>query len=121
MDDTSSRRVVQLIAGILVADDDLDPAEEAFIDRVLARFGMPEGARKTMFPIVDRAEAAAAMKKLPEEVRVYALKMLIHAAAVDGKVVASEMAYLEAIADAMGVSRSDLGAQIDQRLASLDD
>ena len=121
VDEPTSRRVCQLIAGIIVADDDLDPTEDAFIERIMAKFDLPAGARRGMFPIVDRDEAAGQIRKLPEEVRAYTLEMLIQAATVDGKVVDRERAFLEAVSDAMGVTRAELGARIDKRLASLDD
>jgi len=119
MDEHMSRTVCQLIAGIIVADDDLDPAEDAFVERMLASFELAPEARKSMFPIVDRQEAAAAMRALPPEVQVYTLAVLVQAAAVDGRVVPREREFLYAVASAMGVDKTELDDRIRRQLASL--
>ena len=53
MDQEMAKKVCRLVAGIIVADDDLDPKEDAFIDRMLAKFGIPGDERDSIFPIVD--------------------------------------------------------------------
>ena len=119
MDDKTRRKICQLIAGLVVSDDDLDPTEDAFIDRLFAKFGFEAEARSTMFPIVDREEAAAAMKALPEQMQGYVLDMLIEAAAADGKVVSSEQRFLESVGKALGLDLDDLRQRINERLTAL--
>ena len=41
MDESVRRKVCRLIAGIVVSDEDLSPHEDAFVDRMLERFGIP--------------------------------------------------------------------------------
>jgi uncharacterized tellurite resistance protein B-like protein len=118
-DEKVRRRLCELIAGILVADDDLDPAEHDFIERVYARFELPAEARRRLFPIVDAGDAAAALRALPESARVYALRMLVEAAAADGKVVPRERRYLETAAEALGIAPEELEARIAAELTSI--
>lgn len=116
MDKDLSHRVCRLIAGLVVSDDDLDAAEDAFIDRLLEHFGIPVAERDTIFPIVDRSEAAEAVKSLPSDVQKEALRLLVAAATADGKVVAEEREYLHTVAEAMGVAIADVDAQLEAGL-----
>ncbi len=106
-------RLCRLVAGIIVSDDDLDDAEDAFIDKMLARFEIPAGERSSIFPIVDKSEAAAEIKSLPANVQEEALHLLVEAAAADGKVADEEREYLREVGAALGLSASG----IEQRLA----
>jgi hypothetical protein len=81
MDDVLRRKVCRLIAGIVVSDEDLSPQEDAFVDRMLERFGIPKEEREVIFPIVDATEAAGAMRELPEDFRLEAFGLLVDAAA----------------------------------------
>ncbi len=116
MDQEQARRVCQLIAGIVIADDDLDPAEEAFIDRLIARFGLTDEDRDALFPIVAADEAAEAMKTLPKDVSAETLELLIQAALADGKVVDVEREFLGAVAKALDVPEADLEKRIAAKL-----
>ena len=69
MEQSLSHKICQLIAGIVVSDDDLDPAESAFIDRMLVRFGIPIEDRDVIFPIVDTEEAVDRIREVPAEVQ----------------------------------------------------
>jgi len=110
------RSICRLIAGIVVADDDLEPSEEAFLDKLLAHFDIPESERDTIFPIVDRDEAAQAIRGLPKEAQASALKLLIEATVADGVVKPEERDYLDAVAKELGVVGSDLERQISAEL-----
>ncbi len=116
MDESQRRRVCQLIAGMVVADDDLDDAEDAFINKMLVRFGIPLEEREVIFPIIDAAEAAASIMTLPEAVRAEAFGLLIEAACADGQVVSEEREYLETVAETLGLA-ADLNARIQAQLA----
>ena len=116
MDKEMRRRICRLIAGLVVADDDLEAAEEAFLDKMLVRFEVPEDERDTIFPIVDRDEAAATIRALPEEARKTALELLIDATVADGVVAPEERIYLETVAAEMGVSSADLTKRLDAKL-----
>ena len=116
MDKEMKRSICRLIAGIVVADDDLEPSEEAFLDKLLAHFDIPESERDTIFPIVDRDEAAQAIRGLPKEAQASALKLLIEATVADGVVKPEERDYLDAVAKELGVVGSDLERQISAEL-----
>jgi uncharacterized tellurite resistance protein B-like protein len=112
MDVDQARKVCQLVAGIVVTDEDLDPAEEAFVGRMLKKFGMEDSQRDVIFPLVDGEEAAEAMRALPAATQQEAFAMLIEAAVADGKVVAEEREYLAKVAEAIGVQADE----VEQRL-----
>ena len=56
MDKELAKKVCRLVAGIIVSDDDLDAAEDAFIDRMLARFGIPGEERDSMVHMMRNLE-----------------------------------------------------------------
>lgn len=114
-----ARKVCRLIAGIVVSDEDLSPQEDAFVDRMLLRFGIPVEERDVIFPIIDASEAAETVKSMSAEVRSEALSLLIEAAASDGSIAPEELGYLEAVADAVGVSRDDLSDRLAEALQKL--
>jgi uncharacterized tellurite resistance protein B-like protein len=109
--------VCRLVAGLVVADDDLDEKEDAFITRVLAKFGIPEEQRETIFPIVDRSEAATEIQSLPKDVQQEAFALLIEAAVADGKVMQEEEDYLLTVAEALGIAPKDMYARLEKALA----
>jgi uncharacterized tellurite resistance protein B-like protein len=116
MDESVRRNVCRLIAGMVVSDEDLSPEEDAFVDRMLQRFGIPLSEREVIFPIVDSTEAAAAMRALEPAVRQEAFGLLLEAAAADGSIAPEELSYLEAVSDVVGVSRDDLGDKLGEAL-----
>lgn len=119
MDADVARKVCRLIAGIVVSDEDLSPQEDAFVDRMLLRFGIPVEERDVIFPIIDASEAAETVKSMSAEVRSEALSLLIEAAASDGSIAPEELGYLEAVADAVEVSRDDLSDRLAEALQKL--
>jgi uncharacterized tellurite resistance protein B-like protein len=116
MDQDVARKVCRLIAGIVVSDEDLSPTEDAFVDRMLDRFGIPRAEREVIFPIIDATDAAATMRELDPSVRTEAFGLLIQAAAADGSIAPEELTYLEAVADVIGVSRDDLSDRLSAAL-----
>lgn len=112
MDLATRHQVCRLIAGIVVSDDDLDEREEAFLDRLIDRFGLSAEGRQAVFPIVDKSEATAAMRELPKDVQQRAYELLLEAAAADGKIVPEERAYLVAVGEALALSPSDVDTRI---------
>jgi uncharacterized tellurite resistance protein B-like protein len=117
MDIDLRRQMCRLVAGLVVSDDDLDEKEDALINRLLARFGIPPEERDSIFPIVDRSEAAAAIRELPIEAQREAFDLLVEAAVADGKVVAEEKAYLATVAAVLDISDDDVQARIKAALA----
>jgi uncharacterized tellurite resistance protein B-like protein len=106
-------KVCRLIAGLVVADDDLEPAEEAFLDKVLAKFDIPPSERDAIFPIVDRDEAAQTIRELPKDAQHETLALLVEATLADGVIAPEERAYLDTVAGELGIS----GPELDRRLS----
>jgi uncharacterized tellurite resistance protein B-like protein len=116
MDEALRHKLCQLVAGIVVTDEDLDPREEAFVDRMLERFGLDASQRDVIFPLVDAEEAAKQMGELPKAAQEDALSLLIDAAVADGKVVSEELEYLRAVSQAVGVDSEELDRRIKAKL-----
>jgi uncharacterized tellurite resistance protein B-like protein len=70
-----------------------------------------------IFPIIDATDAASAMRELPEANQHEAFGLLIEAAAVDGSIAPEELGYLEAVAEAIGVTRDALSDRLSEALA----
>lgn len=115
MDEQIRQRICRLIAGIVVVDDELDEAEDRFVDQLLAEFGFSSEQRDALFPIMDAAEAADEFCKLPAVVKEKTMDLLIQAAAVDGKYAPEEKAYLHAVSEAIGWPIE----QLDERIRHL--
>ena len=116
MDKELRRNICRLVAGLVVADDDLEPAEDAFVDKMLAKFEIPADERDTIFPIVDRSEAAEMIRQLPKDAQTTALELLIEATVADGVVAPEEKAYLEAVGKELGVSSDELDKRVAAKL-----
>lgn len=116
MDQELRETLCRLIAGLVVADDDLAPEEDAFITRMLERFDIKD--RDTIFPIVDRSEAAAKVRELPAVVQQEAFMWLVEAAIADGKVVDEERAYLLAVGEVIGLDAAATDDRIKKALAA---
>jgi len=102
------RKVAQLVAGIVVTDDVLDPAEERFVDKMLDNFGIPDDERAVIFPILDGDEAAESLQRMSAPVQSEVIELLIEAAAADGDIVPEEREYLAAVAKVAGVSDEEI-------------
>ena len=109
------RKVAQLVAGIVVTDDVLDPTEERFVDKMLDELGIPSEERAVIFPILDGEEAAEALSRMSPAVQDEVIALLIEAAAADGQI-DEERAYLEAVARAAGMDAAALAARLDAAL-----
>ncbi len=118
MDIDARRRVCRLIAGLVVVDDELDDAENAFIDALLARFGLGSEERDALFPIVDASEAARELGALPEGVREEAFGLLIDAAAADKRFVAEERDYLHNVGAVLGHASDAIDARVAKVIGS---
>jgi uncharacterized tellurite resistance protein B-like protein len=114
MDIETRQKICQLVAGIVITDDILDDKEEAFIDRMIAGFGLPDTNRDVIFPLVDSEQAAEQMRALSKEAQAEALELLVQAACVDGEIAPEERTYLLTVGEAIGVSAEE----IEQRLAA---
>jgi uncharacterized tellurite resistance protein B-like protein len=113
VDDQLRKEVCRLIAGILIADYELDPKEDEFLDRLFRAMRLPATERLAMKPVESRGEAAALMRRLSENARKAALSLLFEAAAADGIIHDDERAYVHAIAEELGMSAADVDRKLD--------
>ncbi len=118
MDQTTRQKICQLVAGIVITDDVLDPKEEAFVDRMIAKFGLSDTNRDVIFPLVDGKEAAEEMSKLSKDAQDEAFQLLIEAAAADGEIVPEEREYLRAVADALGIAHDEVERRLEAQLSA---
>ncbi len=116
MDDQIRKEICRLIAGILIADYELDPKEDEFLDRLIRHMKLPPTERLALRPVESRSEAAASMRRLPEDARALALSLLFDAARADGIVSDDERAYVHAIAEELGMTPSDVDRKLDERV-----
>jgi uncharacterized tellurite resistance protein B-like protein len=119
MDVEDRKRICQLVAGILAADDDFSAPEQAFLQRVCARFGLPPDEWAAVTP-VDPGIASAELRRLPEGTQGKVLALLIEAALADGVVVARERVFLLVAAAAFGIEAHVMEQRIAARLETLD-
>ncbi|HEV8245631.1 MAG TPA: TerB family tellurite resistance protein [Polyangiaceae bacterium] len=117
MDQATRQKICQLVAGIVITDDVLDEKEEAFVDRMIASFGLSDTNRDVIFPLVDGAEAAAEMKQMSKEAQDEAFQLLLEAAAADGEIVPEERVYLTTVAQAIGISEEEVERRLAEELA----
>ncbi len=118
MDFADRRTLCQLVAGVLMADDDFADVEKRFLQRIYARLGLPPEEWETVEPIPLSA-ATAALRQLPAEMHTKVAALLVEAAIADGVVEPRERAYLLVAAAAMGVDPVVMEQRIANRLQTL--
>jgi DnaJ-domain-containing protein 1 len=84
---------------------------------MLAGFGLDADQRDVIFPLVDGEEAATEIAQMPREVQEEAFRLLLEAAAADGKIVAEEREYLQEVAKALSISDEELERRLAEQLA----
>jgi uncharacterized tellurite resistance protein B-like protein len=117
VDEQLRKEVCRLIAGILIADYELDPKEDEFLERLLRMMKISEVERSSLRPVGGRSEAAAMMRRLPQEARDLAFSLLLEAAVADGTVHDDEREYVHTIAEELGMSASQVDGRLEQLLA----
>jgi len=118
VDVADRRKICQLVAGILVSDDDFADAERSFLQRIYARFGLPPDEWAEVQPIAVGA-AAATLRELPADTHAKVVALLVEAAIADGVVDARERVYLLVVAAAMGIDAIAMEQRIAKRLELL--
>lgn len=106
VNDETKRLLCRMVAGLVASDEDFTDGERAFVEKVLAQFGIPESEWEAIYPLVDPEDARAEIANLNGAARTMAIDLLVQAAAADGKIVAEEVRYLNAVAEAMKVHPS---------------
>jgi hypothetical protein len=118
MDNTTKRLVCRMVAGIVVTDDDFSDTERAFVDRVLQRFEVPSSDWQVIFPLIDRDEAAAAMRSLAPDDQRQAFGLLLEAAMIDDVLAPEERQFLLTVGTAIGMDTTSLDAQLSRAVQS---
>jgi uncharacterized tellurite resistance protein B-like protein len=120
MDESTGRRVCELVMGIIATDQELHPTELKFMLKTFKTFGVATGDEdEALSPTTRAFEAAKAMSLLPEDVREEAIELLLDSAAVDGKVVKAERTFLHAVAKAAGIEQDVIDSRIEAKLAAV--
>jgi uncharacterized tellurite resistance protein B-like protein len=114
VDDQLRKDVCRLIAGILIADYDLDPREDEFLDRLFRMMKFPDIERSSIKPVSGKSEAAAMMRRLPPDARDLALSLMLEAAVADGTVHDDEREYVHTIAEELGLSKDDIDDKLEK-------
>jgi uncharacterized tellurite resistance protein B-like protein len=116
VNDQLRKDVCRVIAGILIADYDLDAKEDEFLDRLFRQMRLPDIERSSVQPVQSKSEAAAMMRRLPPDAQDLAFTLLLEAAVVDGTVSDDEREYVYTIADELGISQKEVDEKIDLHL-----
>ncbi|MBW2528395.1 MAG: TerB family tellurite resistance protein [Deltaproteobacteria bacterium] len=115
MEIADRRKICQLVAGILVSDDDFAVEEQGFLRRIFLRFGLPVEEAALVQPI-DAGAASTTLRELPPEVQAKVVALLVEAAIADGVVDPRERAYLLVAAAALGIDADVMEQRIAARL-----
>ena len=118
MDDSTRRKICRLVAGLVVADDDLDATEDAVVDNMLRLFGLDPDDREWLFPIVDPAEAAQELSSMARDVQSEAFEMLVRAAAADKRYAREERDYLVSAGKVLGLAPEDIEKRVHAAIAA---
>lgn len=116
MDQETSQKVVGIIAGVLISDDNIHPHEARFLQRMRERFGLEKGT--AVEPIGTSDEATAALRGLPADVQKETLGLVVEAAAVDGHIAIGERIFLDAMAKELGVSGEDVEIMLQKAITA---
>ena len=116
MDQDTRMTVCRCITGICVVDDHLAESEDAFVDRLLDRFGLEPEDRGFLFPIMDGDEAGELLAEMDEIVQREAFDLLLEAAAADGHYVEAEREYIHAVAKIVNFDPADADRRIEEML-----
>jgi len=93
----------RLIAGLILADDNVRFEERLFLERAVSRLGLSDEERKEALSELDTEGAAAAAAGLPEAERRAIMSDLATAAAIDGDLHEAEERYLRKVATSLGL------------------
>ncbi len=94
----------RLLVSLVAADDVVTVEEQRFLERTLQHLGMSEDDFTAAMQVVDAERASAVAAGLPAEERRTVLQELIDAAHADGHLHSAESAFIERVADALGLA-----------------
>lgn len=92
-----------VVSSVLVADGMMTDDERAFLDELIASFGLSDDERKIVIELEGIDEAQALVAKLPEDERRAIVEQLVDAASADAKLSPHELAAIQKVATTLGV------------------
>lgn len=114
MDEKTRREVCRMVAGLVAIDLDVDEGERRFVDSLLTKFGIPESEWDAILPLMEPEDAHRCLQGLDPSAQQEAFDLLLQAAAVDDHITLEEREYLEAVCDAINVSKEELSVRLDR-------
>ncbi len=116
MNKTAKRNVCRMIAGLIAIDLDVEEGERRFLDKVLAKFDVPESEWDAILPLMEPDDAYACLQELSESDQQETFTLLLQAATVDDHVSEEERDYLSTVCEAIGIDDDELEDRIEQML-----
>ncbi len=92
-----------VVSSVLVADGMMTDDERAFLDELIAGFGLSDDERRTVIELDGIEEAEALVAALPEAERRAIIEQLVDAASADAKLSPHEMAAIKKVSAALRV------------------
>lgn len=92
-----------VVSSVLVADGMMTDDERAFLDELIAGFGLSDEERRSVIELEGVDEANAQVARLPEAERRAIVEQLVDAASADGKLSPHELAAIKKVSDALGI------------------
>ena len=92
-----------VVSSVLVADGMMTDDERAFLDELIAGFGLSADERRVVIELEGVDEANALVATLPEDQRRAIVEQLVDAASADGKLSPHELAAIKKVSDALGI------------------
>src|SRR5688572_6479939 len=93
-----------LVSKVLVADGIMTENERAFLDGAMKGLGLDERDRRRVIDLDGWDQAEPIIAKLTESERRDVLSMLVDAASADGRLSPLELATVQRITEALGLS-----------------
>ena len=92
-----------VVSSVLVADGMMTDDERAFLDELIAGFGLTDDERRTVIELDGLDEAQALVATLPEDERRAIVEQLVDAASADAKLSPHELAAIKRVSAALRV------------------
>jgi uncharacterized tellurite resistance protein B-like protein len=92
-----------VVSNVLVADGMMTDDERAFLDDFVTTLGLDDEQRRAVTDLEGLDEAAAFVRKLPEDDRRDIVAKLVDAASSDGKLSAHELEVVKRLTAALGL------------------
>lgn len=95
-----------LVSKVLAADGMMTEDERAFLDGCMQKMGLSPAERRSVLDLEGWDDAEAAVSSLSQEDKQALVSELVDAASADGRLSPLELATVNRIASALGVSSS---------------